>query len=76
MSPGEARVVPSWRVKAPLVACLLLVLLLAFLVFRFFLLTFAVAGSLALLLAPAQRSPTRRLGGRRSLAAGAAGRCS
>ena len=45
-------------------------LLLAFLVFRFFLLTFTIAGSLALLLAPAQRSLTRRLGGRQSLAAG------
>jgi predicted PurR-regulated permease PerM len=70
MSPGVARVVPSWRVKAPLVACLLLVLLLAFLVFRFFLLTFTIAGSLALLMAPAQRSLSRRLGGRSSIAAG------
>jgi predicted PurR-regulated permease PerM len=70
MSPGEARVVPSWRIKAPLVACLLLVLLLAFLVFRFFFLTFTIAGSLALLMAPAQRSLSRRLGGRSSIAAG------
>ena len=64
MSPGEARVVPSWRVKVPLVACLVLVLLLAFLVFRFFLLTFTIAGSLALLMAPAQGTLSRRLGGR------------
>jgi predicted PurR-regulated permease PerM len=48
---------------------LAVVLLLAFLVFRFFLLTFAVAVSLALLLAPLHTTLTRRFGGRRGLAA-------
>lgn len=53
----------------PLFLCMGLILLLAFLVFRHFLLTFTVALSLALLLAPAQRRLTARLGGRRGLAA-------
>ena len=70
MSPGEGRAVPSTRISIPLVACLLLVLVPAFLVFRFFLLTFTIASSLALLMAPAQRSLTRRLWGMRSLSAG------
>jgi predicted PurR-regulated permease PerM len=60
----------NWRVQVPLVACLLLVALLAFLVFRYFLLTFTVAGSLALILAPVQRRLTRKLGGYKSAAAG------
>lgn len=55
--------------RAPLVACLLLALVLAYLVFRPFLLTFAVAASLAMLLAPAQERATLRLGGRPGLAA-------
>lgn len=64
--------VPSrtWRTQVPLFVVLLLVLLLAFAVFRFFLLTFVLAGSVALLLAPAQRYLTRRLRGWRWLAAG------
>jgi len=53
----------------PLYAILVLILLLAFLVFRYFLLTFAVAGSVALLLGPMQRHLSRRLGGRKSLSA-------
>jgi predicted PurR-regulated permease PerM len=69
MSPGEGRLVPSTRVSIPLVACLVLVLVLAFLVFRFFLLTFTIAGSLALLMSPAQRRLSERLWGMRSLAA-------
>jgi predicted PurR-regulated permease PerM len=60
----------NWRVQVPLVACLVLVALLAFLVFRYFLLTFTVAGSLALILAPVQRRLTRKLGGYKSAAAG------
>lgn len=68
-SPGEGRNVPSSRISIPLVACLLLVLVLAFVVFRYFLLTFTIAGSLALLMASAQRTLTRRLWGMRSLAA-------
>jgi predicted PurR-regulated permease PerM len=59
----------TWRVQLPLAACLLLVTVLAFLVFRYFLLTFTVAGSVALVLAPAQRHLTRRLGGHGSAAA-------
>ena len=54
----------------PLFVVLLLILLLAIAVFRYFLLTFVVAGSVALMLAPLQRYLTRRLGGRRWLAAG------
>lgn len=69
MSPGEGRVVPSTRISIPLVACLVLVLVLAFMVFRYFLLTFTIAGSLALLMAPAQRQLSQRLWGMRSLSA-------
>ena len=53
-----------------LYAVLALVAVLAYLVFRYFLLTFAVAGSVALMLAPVQKNLTRRFRGRRSLAAG------
>lgn len=60
----------NWRVQVPLAACLLLVGVLAFLVFRYFLLTFTVAGSVALILAPVQRRLTRKLGGYSSAAAG------
>jgi len=60
----------NWRVQVPLAVCLLLVALLAFLVFRYFLLTFTVAGSVALILAPVQRRLTRKLGGYSSAAAG------
>src|SRR5262245_25510863 len=54
---------------APLVTVLLLILVLAFLVFRHFLLTFAAAASVALLMAPLQRRLARALRGRGSLAA-------
>jgi predicted PurR-regulated permease PerM len=57
------------RVQGPLVLTLLAILVLAFLVFRYFILTFTLAGSVALLLAPAQRALTRRLKGRRGLSA-------
>jgi predicted PurR-regulated permease PerM len=60
----------SWRRQAPLYLVLLLVLLLALAVFHYFLLTFSVAGSLALMLAPMQRHLTRRFRGRSWLAAG------
>ena len=60
----------NWRVQVPLALCLLLVAVLAFLVFRYFLLTFTVAGSVALILAPVQRRLTRKLGGYSSAAAG------
>src|SRR4051812_1298367 len=59
----------NWRVQAPLLVFLAVSLTLAFVVFRFFLLTFAVAASVALLLAPLQGSLSRRLGGRDGLAA-------
>jgi len=55
--------IAAWRVQVPLATCLLLVTVLAYLVFRHFLLTFTVAGSVALILAPVQRGLTRRLGG-------------
>jgi predicted PurR-regulated permease PerM len=56
-------------VQAPLLATLAIILVLAFLVFRHFILTFTVAGSIALLMAPLQRELTRRLRGRRGLSA-------
>jgi len=59
----------NWRVQLPLAVCLLLVTVLAFFVFRYFLLTFTVAASVALMLAPAQRGLTRGLGGRGGVAA-------
>jgi predicted PurR-regulated permease PerM len=59
----------TWRVQLPLAACLVLVAVLSYLVFRHFILTFTVAASVALVLAPAQRRLTRSLGGYRSLAA-------
>jgi predicted PurR-regulated permease PerM len=59
----------NWRVQGPLLAFLLVSLTLAFVVFRFFLLTFTVAASVALLLARLQDSLSRRLGGRGGLAA-------
>jgi predicted PurR-regulated permease PerM len=55
----------NWRVTFPLIFCMAVILVLAFLVFRHFLLTFTVAGSLALLLQPVHRRLTARLGGRR-----------
>src|SRR5262245_47917064 len=59
----------NWRGTLPLFLCLAVILLLAFLVFRHFLLTFTVAGSLALLLQPLHRRLTARVGGRRWLSA-------
>jgi predicted PurR-regulated permease PerM len=59
----------NWRVQGPLLAFLLVSLALAFVVFRYFLLTFTVAASVALMLAPLQGSLSRRLGGRDGLAA-------
>lgn len=53
----------------PLLAALAVILLFAFLVFRPFLLAFAVAASVALLLAPLQRRLTKALGQRATLAA-------
>jgi predicted PurR-regulated permease PerM len=59
----------NWRVQAPLLVFLAVSLTLAFVVFRFFLLTFAVAASVALLLSRLQDNLSRRLGGRDGLAA-------
>jgi predicted PurR-regulated permease PerM len=56
-------------VRYSLLACLFLILVLAFVVFRPFILTFAVAASVSLLLAPAHDRLTLALGGRHSLAA-------
>jgi len=57
------------RILYPLLACLLLVLFLAFLVFRYFLATFTVAASVGILMAPMQRRLTGLLKGRPSIAA-------
>ena len=59
-----------WRTQVPLFLVLALILILAVAVFRHFLLTFVVAGSVALMLARPQRYLAARLGGRRWLAAG------
>jgi predicted PurR-regulated permease PerM len=60
----------NWRTQVPLIVVLGLVVLLAVAVFRYFFLTFVVAGSVALMLAPLQRYLTRRLRGHAWLAAG------
>jgi predicted PurR-regulated permease PerM len=62
--------IAAWRVQVPLAVCLLLVTVLAYLVFRYFLLTFTVAGSVAIVLAPLQRLLTRKLRGYSSASAG------
>ena len=67
MSDGQA---PEHVGVLPLVACLMAIAILGFVVFGPFLLTFAVAASAALLLAPAQARLTRAAGGRASVAAG------
>ena len=59
----------NWRVQGPLLAFLLVSLALAFVVFRYFLLTFAVAASVALMLSRLHGALSRRLGGRGGLAA-------
>lgn len=55
----------------PLAACLMAIAILGFMVFGPFLVTFAVAASTALLLAPAQERLARAAGGRASVAAAA-----
>jgi len=65
----EAALAARKVVRYSLLACLFLILVLAFVVFRPFILTFAVAASVSLLLAPAHDRLTRALGGRHSLAA-------
>lgn len=60
----------NWRVQLPLAACFVLVVVLSFLVFRYFFLTFTVAASVALLLAPVQRGLTQKLRGHSWAAAG------
>ena len=69
LARGEGAWRGGWRATVPLFLWLGLILVLAWLVFRYFVLTFAVAVSVALLLAPAQAALTRRFGGRRGLAA-------
>ena len=59
----------NWRVQGPLLGFLLVTVVLAFVVFRYFLLTFTVAASVALMLSPLQGALSRRLGGRDGLAA-------
>ncbi len=59
----------NWRVQGPLLGFLLVTVVLAFIVFRYFLLTFTVAASVALMLSPLQGALSRRLGGRDGLAA-------
>jgi predicted PurR-regulated permease PerM len=70
LSEETAPDAPARQFLLPIVSLLLLVLLLAFLVFRPFALTFTAAAAVALLLGPAQRHLTRGLRLRGSLAAG------
>jgi predicted PurR-regulated permease PerM len=63
------RLPTNWRVQGPLLGFLLVTVVLAFVVFRYFLLTFTVAASVALMLSPLQGALSRRLGGRDGLAA-------
>lgn len=56
-------------VLLPIFTFLLLVVVLAFLVFRYFVLDFVVAASIALLMGPLQRRLTKGLGGRPALSA-------
>ena len=59
----------GWRATVPLFLWLALIVILAWLVFHYFILTFAVAGSVTLLLAPAQAALSRRFRGSRNIAA-------
>jgi predicted PurR-regulated permease PerM len=59
----------NWRVQGPLLTFLVVSLALAIVVFRFFLLTFAVAASVALMLSGVHGTLSRRLRGRDGLAA-------
>lgn len=61
----------QWAVITPLLIALAVIVVLALQVFRPFLLAFAVAASVAILLGPVHRHLTRALRGRGSLAAGA-----
>jgi predicted PurR-regulated permease PerM len=69
MARGDAGWRGNWRATIPLFAWLALIAVLAVVVFRYFILTFAVALSVALLLGPVQVALTRKLKGRKGLAA-------
>lgn len=69
MSPTSHILRSDWRIRGPLLLSLGAILVLAIHVFHHFLLTFTVAASVALLLAPVQRRLSARFGGRESTAA-------
>jgi len=69
MNEPRRRASDRRRFLYPLVACLLVVAVLAFLVFRYFFATFTVAASLGILMAPMQRRLTELLKGRSSVSA-------
>jgi len=69
MGRGDSSWRGGWRGTVPLFAWLAIIALLAWFVFHYFILTFAVAGSVALLLGPAQDALTRRFRGSRNVAA-------
>ena len=69
LARGEALWRGGWRSTIPLFLWLAAILVLAWVVFRYFVLTFAVAASVALLMGPVQEALARRLRGRRGLAA-------
>jgi len=70
MTPDPAGERRARLVLLPITTFLALVVVLAFLVFRFFILDFVVAASISLLMAPLQRRLSSALGGRPSIAAG------
>lgn len=70
MAPDFAGIRQGRMVLLPIFTFLLLVVVLAFLVFRFFVLDFVVAASISLLAGPLQRRLTSALGNRAAIAAG------
>ena len=69
MSTPRRRASDRRRILYPLLVCLLVIVVLAFLVFRYFLATFTVAASVGILMGPMQRRLTEMLRGRSSVAA-------
>jgi predicted PurR-regulated permease PerM len=69
MTEPRRRAADRRRYLYPLAACLAVILLLAFLVFRYFLATFTVAACVALLMAPLQARLSRALRRRPTVAA-------
>ena len=69
LNPGSWRSERARTVLLPILAFVLLTIVLALMIFRFFVLDFVVAASIALLLGPLQRTLTKLMGGRGTVAA-------